>query len=107
MLKDDAITSMTKGSVNKLTLNIKESLMDTFQLMGGTKALHEWAIKNPSKFFELWIKLLPKEVNNNIANKDGEEFKIKEMSSSEAARKIAYVFSSAILESKQTGEDNA
>lgn len=57
----------------KLTINVKQSIMETFNNMGGVEGYTRWAERNPDKFYEHWAKLLPiemkatMEVNTNIS----------------------------------------
>ena len=52
-----------KGVKNKYTL-IKESILETFEQMGGTEAMVKWATaneKNQGDFYKILIRLLPPE----------------------------------------------
>lgn len=42
-----------KGTQNKATREFKAALMDTFEGIGGTKALQTWAKKNPTEFYRI------------------------------------------------------
>ena len=54
-----------KGTCNKLTVSVKEALDETFERRGGVTALVAWSKKDPSGFYHLWGRLLPKQVNMN------------------------------------------
>lgn len=51
------------GTLNRFTVKAKESLEDAFALMGGTAGLVEWGEKNPTEFYRLWARLIPKDVS--------------------------------------------
>lgn len=41
----------------------KESLETAFERMGGVAGLVQWGKKNPTEFYRIWARLLPKDVN--------------------------------------------
>lgn len=49
-----------KGSLNKVTQSVKAALEEAFERRGGVDALMRWANEEPSDFYSLWGKLLPK-----------------------------------------------
>ncbi len=51
-----------KGSLNKVTRSVKEAIEEAFERRGGVDALLTWAAEEPSDFYALWAKLLPKNV---------------------------------------------
>jgi hypothetical protein len=51
------------GTPNKLTTDVRQALQQAFDEMGGVPALVSWGASNPSEFYRLWAKLLPKELN--------------------------------------------
>jgi len=58
-----------KGTPNKTTASVKEALQKAFKELGGIKALTEWAKDEPTEFYKLYCKLLPKELE--VSGKDG------------------------------------
>lgn len=53
----------TKGAKNIVTRSMKNSILETFELIGGVKHLAMWASENPSDFYtKVWIKLLPVDI---------------------------------------------
>lgn len=64
---------MTEVKKKKLTRaqrvpqTIKESVVLTFELLGGVQAYASWAAKNPDKFYDHYIKLLPSEVKAELS----------------------------------------
>lgn len=51
-----------KGTPNKLSLSVKESVMQTFVALGGDKGMADWAKDNQTEFYKIFAKLLPTEV---------------------------------------------
>ena len=51
------------GVPNKATQSVKAALTAAFEGLGGVPALIEWGQKDPSVFYALWGKLLPKEIS--------------------------------------------
>jgi hypothetical protein len=56
-----------KGSQNKSTAAVKEALSMAFEGLGGVPQLTTWAMDNPTEFYKLWVKMLPQDVNANVA----------------------------------------
>jgi hypothetical protein len=48
---------------------VVNAFMDAFQLIGGTPRLAIWADENPTEFYRIYSKLMPKEQHNQT---DGE-----------------------------------
>ena len=56
-----------KGSPNKTTAKVKEAMELAFEGIGGVPALIEWAEDNQTEFYKLFVKLLPVQVDANVA----------------------------------------
>ena len=50
-----------KGTQNKLTNLVKKNVIEVFNSIGGKKHMIEWAKENPTQFYRLFAKILPKE----------------------------------------------
>lgn len=57
------------GSLNKTTSEVKAALEKAFKKLGGVAALTRWGKGNPSEFYAIWVKMLPKDVA--VTGKDG------------------------------------
>lgn len=57
-----------KGTPNKNSITVKESLKNVYERMGGDDAMLAWAQENPDEFYRHWIKMLPTEVKNDITS---------------------------------------
>lgn len=53
-----------KGSLNKITTEVKAVLTAVHAEIGGAKRMAEWAEENPGEFYKLWAKMLPTEIKN-------------------------------------------
>jgi hypothetical protein len=53
----------TKGTPNKVTRSVKEALELAFEQAGGVDGLVDWARSNPTEFYKIWAKLLPRDLN--------------------------------------------
>jgi hypothetical protein len=51
-----------KGVPNKTTASVKAALCEAFEQRGGVPALLKWANAEPTEFYKLWGKMLPKEI---------------------------------------------
>lgn len=56
-----------KGSANKTTVKVREAMELAFEGIGGVPALIEWAEDNQTEFYKLFVKLLPVQVDANVA----------------------------------------
>ena len=56
-----------KGTPNKTTAKVKEAMELAFEGIGGVPALVEWAEDNQTEFYKLFVKLLPVQVDANVA----------------------------------------
>lgn len=55
-----------KGTPNKVTANFKEAFSYAFQGLGGGPHLLEWARENPTEFYRLLSKMLPREIEATL-----------------------------------------
>ena len=55
-----------KGGLNKRTIEIKAAIGEAFEHLGGVNSLVEWAKRNQTEFYRLWIKLLPTEIRADV-----------------------------------------
>lgn len=56
-----------KGTPNRTTTAIKDAFKEAFDDMGGVQALVKWGKANPGQFYPLAARLIPTEVNGNVA----------------------------------------
>lgn len=62
-----------KGTPNVKSVEIKAAITSAFDQLGGVKNLVLWAQRNPTEFYKLWGKLLPKE----ITTPEGQPIKVQ------------------------------
>ncbi len=55
-----------KGTVNKVTTEVKAALIEAFEKSGGVESLVAFAKANPDAFYKLWVKMLPTEVKAEV-----------------------------------------
>lgn len=48
-----------KGTPNKFTRTVKETILQCFEDIGGRDAFAKWARRNPTEFYKLYGKVLP------------------------------------------------
>jgi hypothetical protein len=48
---------------NRLTIDVKKAFFDAFGRLGGLEALVAWGRDNPTDFYKLLAKLMPRDVN--------------------------------------------
>ena len=61
-----------KGSLNKIPGDLKLAFMDTFEAIGGTDQLAEWAKKNLEAYYKIMSRLFPRsEVNVDVQQSQG------------------------------------
>lgn len=54
------------GVPNKISSTVKENVIAVFDELGGIDHMKMWAIDNPSQFYNIYAKILPTDVNNNV-----------------------------------------
>jgi UV DNA damage repair endonuclease len=55
------------GTENKLSGLAKDNIAAVFNRLGGTAGMAEWAIENRTQFYQIYSKLLPLQVNADVA----------------------------------------
>lgn len=57
------------GTLNKSTRAVKEALEECFDRLGGVAAMEQWARREPTEFFKLLAKLLPRDIRLDVAER--------------------------------------
>lgn len=55
-----------KGSLNKVSAQVKENVLHVFDQMGGVRKMTEWAQENTTEFYRIYARLLPTEATVNV-----------------------------------------
>ena len=63
------LTGRKKGSKNKFT-SLKQAFLNAFVEMGGERKLMEWGKENPTEFYRLLAKLLPRQIQLGVTLED-------------------------------------
>jgi len=60
------------GTPNKVSVTVKDNVIQVFQEIGGTETLKGWAQENLTEFYKLYAKLIPSQVEMDavIENRD-------------------------------------
>lgn len=66
-----------KGVPNKTTRQVKESLQEVFDRLGGADGLMSWAESEPTEFYKMWVKLLPIQAAEHVPDNKPIEVVIK------------------------------
>ena len=56
-----------KGAKDKVQRCVKESVLTVYEKLGGDDGFYHWACAEPTEFYRLFGKLLPKDVNANVS----------------------------------------
>jgi len=59
-----------KGTPNKMATRVKEALEHVYDAIGGDEAFAAWAKTEPTEFYKLYAKLLPKDINTTLNSND-------------------------------------
>jgi hypothetical protein len=51
------------GTPNKISLTVKQAIIDTFAALGGVKHMETWARKRPTEFYKIAARLIPVEMS--------------------------------------------
>lgn len=57
------------GVPNKLSMTVKENVIEVFNRIGGVEQMSVWATDNPSQFYNIYAKILP--MQTEISGIDG------------------------------------
>ena len=60
-----------KGVPNKTTASVQAALTEAFERRGGVDALIKWAEDDPTEFYKLWGKLIPKDIKAELSGNVG------------------------------------
>lgn len=60
-----------KGVPNKTTASVQAALTEAFDRRGGVDALIAWAEQDPTEFYKLWGKLIPKDIKAELSGNIG------------------------------------
>lgn len=52
-----------KGSGNILAYECKRSILGIYNALGGAEAMLKWAQRNQDKYYDILVKILPKEID--------------------------------------------
>lgn len=56
------------GTPNKLSMSVKDNVIEVFNALGGNQHMQLWAIDNPTQFYNIYAKLLPLQLNGSGEN---------------------------------------
>ena len=59
-----------KGTPNKATASVKQALNEAFEELGGVEALVEFGKENPRDFYNMWVKIMPTEIKQDLTSSD-------------------------------------
>lgn len=59
------------GSVNKLSMTVKQNVINVFDRLGGEDHMVEWATENPNQFYNIYAKLMP--TQSELGTIEGQE----------------------------------
>jgi len=51
-----------RGAKNKVTRTTRENIEQVFSMLGGVGAFREWAEREPTDFYKIYSKLLPRDI---------------------------------------------
>ena len=60
-----------RGVPNKTTASVQAALTEAFERRGGVDALIKWAEEDPTEFYKLWGKLIPKDIKAELSGNVG------------------------------------
>lgn len=57
-----------KGIPNKLSRDVRENIVEVFIRLGGVDQMTEWALENETQFYQIYAKLLPKDMTLDLTD---------------------------------------
>ena len=61
------------GTPNKISGAVRDNVVNVFNKIGGEDEMARWAKKNPTEFYRLYSKLLPRQVNSEISTDSNQQ----------------------------------
>jgi len=58
-MKGNKTGGRKKGTTNKVSLSLKQAVLETFEKLGGVQHMATWAKENPSEFYRIAARLVP------------------------------------------------
>lgn len=55
-----------KGALNKVNATARSNILKVFEKVGGYKRMAEWAMENPTAFYQLYGKLIVTKVQSKV-----------------------------------------
>lgn len=55
-----------KGSGNVLSYECKRSILSVYEALGGAEAMLTWARRNPDKYYDILVRVLPREIDLDV-----------------------------------------
>lgn len=52
------------GSQNKISLSVKDSILATFESLGGVEQMAKWAEEHQTDFYRIYAKLVPTQITD-------------------------------------------
>jgi hypothetical protein len=58
-MKGNKTGGRKKGTQNKVSLSLKQAVLETFEQLGGVRHMATWAKRHPSEFYRITARLVP------------------------------------------------
>lgn len=55
------------GGLNKSSASVKECIEKVYELIGGDAAFSDWAVREPTEFYKIYAKLIPRDINATVS----------------------------------------
>lgn len=94
-------SSLDRQQRQLVSAELAHSILATFEMLGGTAAMVEWAADNPTVFYtQILSRLMPAPQRDDGGDiQFNQQVNINNMSDSEAARRVAFALAKAVYES--------
>ena len=69
MAKGKKTGGRQKGTPNRLSMSVKNAVLETFANLGGVEHMTGWAEENPSEFYRIAARLIPQQLTADITHK--------------------------------------
>jgi len=62
------------GVPNKISMTVKENIIEVFNQIGGVEHMKLWAIDNPNQFYAIYAKLMP--TQTEVSGPEGSDIQL-------------------------------
>ena len=99
-LKGKKTGGRIKGVPNKMTASVKDAFQAAYKSIGGDKALAQWAMDNPTHFYQLYAKLIPQDINKTVEHRIPTQITFNSVDMSGGVKMVEFVNKEDVIDAE-------